>query len=383
MNTDKILKNALRTLGYNMYKSRFTIEFRAIDFLEIILKELAQNRLNQSRWNKVYKQFKDKYLVVNRELENEMKIYGQLEDVIYNTKETVTYEHILEIYCMSSPQVKLLIESNENEFHDNLENELDEKSILKKYTVDLKTLSSNILIGRSREIGMLEEIIQRKNKSNAILLGEPGVGKTAIVEGLAKRIKDKTILRVDITGLLAGTRYRGDFEERLLDLLFETEKQRKGKIILFFDEIHMLLSAGGGDGGLDAGNILKPYLARGTISVIGATTSDEYDKKFKCDGALARRFFPIYIKEPNRMETIEILMGIKKVYTDFHKVKVNNILLEYIVDQTNEIVLSKNQPDKAIDILDISLARAKIKGKVTLEKKTIKEVIDDYTNNLL
>ena len=160
-------------------------------------------------------------------------------------------------------------------------------------------------------------------------------------------------MRVDITNLLSGTRYRGDFEERLFEVLTETEQYGRDKIILFIDEIHIILDAGGGDGGIDAGNILKPYLARGTISVIGATTVDEYNKKFKHDGALARRFYPIIIEDKE---------------------------LKYIVNLTNKMKEIKHQPDKSIDILDLSLVRAKNRGLANVTVDMIDEVVSDYTN---
>jgi len=218
---------------------------------------------------------------------------------------------------------------------------------------------NNILLGREEEIDMIVEVLCCKNKNNPILIGEAGVGKTAIVEELARRmeegnvpfkLKDKKIYSVSMACLVAGTKYRGEFEEKINKLIMEVENNED--IILFIDEIHTLVGAGGADGAIDASNILKPSLARGNIKIIGATTVDEYKKYFSEDKALNRRFRNIYIKEPDVNKTKDILLGIRKIYEDFHNVVISENIIERVVYFANKYIKNKKFPDKAIDILD-------------------------------
>ncbi len=279
---------------------------------------------------------------------------------------------------------------------------VSEGSPLSLYATDLTKLAKEgkvgPIIGRDKEIERVIEILMRKTKNNPILIGDPGVGKTAIVEGLAQRIvegnvpeqlKNVRILMLDLGRMLAGTKYRGEFEERLKNFLDELLKQKENTI-LFIDEIHTLVGAGAAEGAIDAANMMKPALARGEIRVIGATTLDEYRKHIEKDKALARRFQPVLVKEPSLEETVEILKGLKKVYEEHHKVKIEDDAIEAAVKLSARYITDRFLPDKAIDLIDEAAARVKMgfakdgrdDGKIRELEKRIKELeekIDEYT----
>lgn len=242
------------------------------------------------------------------------------------------------------------------------------KLMIDDYSVDLNQQSLNgdldPVIGRDEEIGRVIEILSRRCKNNPLLIGEAGVGKTAIVEALATRItldmvpenlRKKRILSVSMSSLVAGTKYRGEFEERINKLIKEVESQPE--LILFIDEIHTLIGAGGAEGAIDASNILKPALARSKIRVIGATTTEEYTKFLEKDKALDRRFQKIDIKEPTVEKTKEILRKLKPIYESFHNTIIPFDVIDYIVECSNKYIYNRKFPDKAIDILDEVCAR--------------------------
>lgn len=241
------------------------------------------------------------------------------------------------------------------------------------------------LVSKEKELGLMCEVLCRKNKNNPILLGEAGVGKTAIVEGLASSIVDKscpsillnkTIFSLDLGLLVAGTKYRGQFEDRLKKLLNEFKNYKNS--VLFIDEIHTIIGAGGAEGSMDACNILKPALARGEISCIGATTLSEYKKTIRKDGAISRRFHPIKIEQPSKSETLKILKGIQPFYEKFHKVKYDSLALSYCVDLSDKYINEGNFPDKAIDILDHAGSKCKISNfNIPDSIKEIEETIAD------
>ena len=223
------------------------------------------------------------------------------------------------------------------------------------------------VIGRGAEIERIIQILCRRTKNNPILMGEPGVGKSAIVDGLAQAIvegkvpdvlRDKIIFSLDVTSMVAGTRYRGDFEERLKNAL--SAVQEKGNIILFIDEIHTILKAGSAEGGLDVANIMKPMLARGELQTIGATTIDEYRKHFEKDAALERRFQPILVEQPTVSDTIEILQGLREKYQNHHKVEITDEAISSAAILSDRYITDRFLPDKAIDLIDEAASRKKI-----------------------
>ena len=245
------------------------------------------------------------------------------------------------------------------------------RSFLAEFSRDLTELAKkgelDPVIGRSKEIDRVVQILSRRTKNNPILVGEPGVGKTSVAEGLAERVASgqvpynllqKRVLLLDITAMVAGTKYRGDFEERMKRMMKEVKES--GDIILFIDEMHMIIGAGSPDGTMDASNILKPALSRGELQLVGATTFKEYRKHIEKDSALARRFQLVKIDEPSTEETIQILEGLKPKYEEFHNVTYDEGSIEAIVKLSSRYIPEKYQPDKAIDLLDEAGSAKKI-----------------------
>jgi ATP-dependent Clp protease ATP-binding subunit ClpC len=253
------------------------------------------------------------------------------------------------------------------------------KTALEFFGTDLTELARqgklDPVVGREAQIRRVITILNRRTKNNPVLIGEPGVGKTAIVEGIAHKIVneevpdsllDKRIVMLDLAGMIAGTKYRGEFEDRLKKVLTELEDDKQ--TILFIDELHLIVGAGAAEGSMDAGNMLKPSLARGKIHLIGATTTDEYTKHVEKDAALERRFQPIQVPEATPSETFAILKGLRKHYEEFHGVKVNDEVLEDIVQFARRYINDRFMPDKAIDLLDETAAYLRVnKGKTPPE----------------
>ncbi len=248
----------------------------------------------------------------------------------------------------------------------------EDQNILQKFGRDVveevKKGKIDPVIGRDEEIRRIIEILARKTKNNVVLIGEPGVGKTAIIEGLAQRIvnrdvpttlKDKTIYELDMGALVAGAKYRGEFEERLKAVLNKI-KESESKIILFIDEIHLIVGAGKSDGALDAGNMLKPMLARGEIDCIGATTLNEYRKYIEKDRALERRFQQVLVKEPNVDDTISILRGLKEKFESHHGVRITDSAIVSAAVLSNRYITERFLPDKAIDLIDEACASIRV-----------------------
>ena len=264
----------------------------------------------------------------------------------------------------------------------------DNYNALGKYAKNLNQLAQSgkldPVIGRDDEIRRVLQILSRRTKNNPILIGEPGVGKTAIAEGLARRIisgdvpenlKNKTIFSLDMGALVAGAKYKGEFEERLKSVIQEVEKS-DGDIILFIDEIHTLVGAGGGEGAMDAANILKPALARGELRAIGATTLAEYQKYFEKDKALERRFQSVLIDEPSVEDTISILRGLKERYEVHHKVRIKDDALIAAAELSNRYISNRFLPDKAIDLIDEAAA------KLRIEIDSVPEELDEIEHRI-
>ena len=268
-------------------------------------------------------------------------------------------------------------------------NEEKEENVLEKYGRDItqyvKDGKVDPVIGRDDEIRSITRILSRKTKNNPVLIGEPGVGKTAIIEGLAGRIvkgdvpsslKDKTIWELDMAALIAGAKYRGEFEERLKNVLNEVRKS-DGDIIMFIDEIHMIVGAGKLDGAMDAGNMLKPMLARGEIHLIGATTLNEYRKYIEDDGALERRFQKVLVKEPTVSDTITILRGLKSRFEVHHGVSISDAALVSAATLSNRYITDRYLPDKAIDLIDEACATIRV------QMDSVPENIDSLTRRIM
>ncbi len=269
------------------------------------------------------------------------------------------------------------------------QNQEDQYKALEKYGTDLvqavRSGKQDPVIGRDEEIRDVIRILSRKTKNNPVLIGEPGVGKTAIVEGLAQRIvkkdvpdnlKDKTIFSLDMGALIAGAKYRGEFEERLKSVLKEVKKS-EGRIILFIDEIHTIVGAGKAEGSMDAGNLLKPMLARGELHCIGATTLDEYRQNFEKDKALERRFQKVLVNEPSVADTISILRGLKERYEIHHSVNIHDNALVAAATLSDRYITDRFLPDKAIDLVDEACATIKV------EMNSLPTELDQVTRKLM
>lgn len=261
------------------------------------------------------------------------------------------------------------------------------KSALDYFGTDLTDMARqgklDPIVGREVQIKRMITILNRRGKNNPVLIGEAGVGKTAIAEGLAQKIVaeevpdsllDKRVVMLDVAGMVAGTKYRGEFEDRLKKVMAELQEDKK--TIVFIDELHLIVGAGSAEGSLDAGNILKPALARGKIQVIGATTTEEYRKHIEKDSALERRFQPVIVPETNAAETLAILRGLKKHYEEFHGVTIDDEVLVDTVEMAKRYVADRNMPDKAIDLLDEASAHLRVgRGKTDPEeRRLVKEI---------
>lgn len=272
-----------------------------------------------------------------------------------------------------------------------------ELKFLNSYCTNLSQKAANgeldNIIGRDKEIARVIQILSRRTKNNPCLIGEPGVGKTAIAEGIAQRIvegnvpfnlEDKKIYLLDLTALVAGTQFRGQFESRVKGLVDEVK--REGNVILFIDEVHNLVGAGDSEGSMNAANILKPALSRGEVQVIGATTFGEYRKYIEKDSALERRFQPVTVAEPNIEDTVEVLSGIKKYYEAYHKVHISDYLIRVCAVLSERYITDRFLPDKAIDLVDESCAYASIRSKeiaeyakITKKVKVFEEMIQSMS----
>lgn len=284
--------------------------------------------------------------------------------------------------------IMLAVGADMNEYMSDLQGEGRKKGVLEQFGTDLTEQAAegklDPVIGREQEIGRLMQILSRRTKNNPCLVGEPGVGKTAVIEGLAQRIsgglvpegmKEKKIFTMDLASMIAGSKYRGEFEERMKKLIQEVKAA--GNVILFLDEVHTIIGAGGAEGAMDASNILKPSLARSEIQLIGATTIGEYRKYIEKDAALERRFQPVTVEEPTKEQCLEILEGLKSRYENHHHVTVEQEALESAVALSVRYVNDRFLPDKAIDVLDEACSKVSLRGfKVPDSIEELEQVID-------
>lgn len=285
--------------------------------------------------------------------------------------------------------IMLAVGADINEYMSDLQGEGRKKGVLEQFGTDLTEQAAegklDPVIGREQEIGRLMQILSRRTKNNPCLVGEPGVGKTAVIEGLAQRIsgglvpegmKEKKIFTMDLASMIAGSKYRGEFEERMKKLIQEVKAA--GNVILFLDEVHTIIGAGGAEGAMDASNILKPSLARSEIQLIGATTIGEYRKYIEKDAALERRFQPVTVEEPTKEQCLEILEGLRSRYENHHHVTVEQEALESAVALSVRYVNDRFLPDKAIDVLDEACSKVSLRGfKVPDSVEELEQVIDN------
>lgn len=362
----KILKNAEK-------------ECMSLNHPYVGTEHLLLSLLKCSSVNEITKKYNLTYEILKNELINVVGKASKKSEVILYTpllrqviddatrENKVSEKEILGILLTSDDGIALRLLLGLDIDIDSLYKELTSDDFCELNEIGEKLVGTNKLIGRDKEINSIIEILLRKNKNNPILIGEAGVGKSAIVEELARRIdaslvpeklRGKKIISVDMASMLSNTKYRGEFETRLNNIIKEIKKSKN--IILFIDEIHTIVKTGGGEGSIDAANILKPYLANDKIKIIGATTTMEYEKFIAPDKALSRRFQSVMVSEPTESETVQILLGVKDTYESYHNVKISDDNIKNIVHLANKYMYINHNPDKSLDLLDTVLSRVNI-----------------------
>lgn len=356
-----------------------------------------------SKYNLTYENFKRELIdiVGKASKKSEVILYTPLLKIVLNDASVIAnneHSEVTEFSLMNALltsddgiAIRILILMNID--IDALYNEIAKGSTKTIFSIgtNLNEKSENILIGRDKELNNIMEILLRRVKNNPLLIGEAGVGKSAIVYELARRIKvgdvpeklkKYKIVSVDMSTLLANTKYRGEFETRLNNIVKEIKEQ--GNIILFIDEIHTLVKSGGGESSVDAANILKPYLASDEVKIIGATTISEYEHSIARDKALERRFRVVNVLEPNNEETVNILKGVKKLYEDYHQIKISDDVIKDVVKLTDEFITNNHNPDKSLDVLDYVCSRVSMRSYGSTEEAMCNEFLKnkDYKNAL-
>ena len=366
----------------------------------LLLALLKRDRVKKIcyKFNLTYAGFRDELvrLIGQASKKSEVILYTPLLKLVIDNAYNKSYdEHkeMDELYLLSSlfgesDGIALRVAYNMGVDTDALVKELDKPKILSSIGVCLTDKEIDKIYLRDKELDEVMEILLRKGKNNPILVGDPGVGKTAIAYELARRIKcgnvpdrlkGKEVYLVSTSSLVSGTKYRGEFEERVNGLI--NEVIRNGNIILFIDEIHTIMKTGSSEAGVDGANILKPYLARDDLKIIGATTKREYDEYLKKDGAFARRFAKVIVNEPSLKDTVTILNKLKKSYEEFYNLKINSNVIKYLVDLCDKYLPNSYNPDKSIDILDTSLSKIALEGKKRiLTKEDVYDVISKRCN---
>lgn len=382
----KILKNA--------EKECMNLNHPYVGTEHLLLSLLKNEEISKitNKYNLTYQIFKNELIniVGKSSKKSEVILYTPLLRLVIDTsmKEDVQDEKTIMRNLLTSDDgiaLRLLIGLDvdiDSLYQDLKENTTDELNAIGKVLQ-----ADNKLIGRDKELENIIEILLRKNKNNPVLIGEAGVGKTAIVEELARRIerqevpnklKNKKIISLDMASMLSNTKYRGEFETRLNNIIKEIENNKN--IILFIDEIHTIVKTGGGEGSIDAANILKPYLANDKIKIIGATTTYEYERYIVPDKALQRRFQSVMICEPNKQETEDILLGVKSIYEDFHHIKISDSNIRHIVFLSEKYLHNNHNPDKSLDLLDLVSSRVILKNYNYLNEEKLEECLQkqDY-----
>ena len=366
----------------------------------LLLALLKRDRVKKIcyKFNLTYAGFMDELvrLIGQASKKSEVILYTPLLKLVIDNAYNKSYdEHkeMDELYLLSSlfgesDGIALRVAYNMGVDTDALVKELDKPKMLSSIGVCLTDKEIDKIYLRDKELDEVMEILLRKGKNNPLLVGDPGVGKTAIAYELARRIKcgnvpdrlkGKEVYLVSTSSLVSGTKYRGEFEERVNGLI--NEVIRNGNIILFIDEIHTIMKTGSSEAGVDGANILKPYLARNDLKIIGATTKREYDEYLKKDGAFVRRFAKVIVNEPSLKDTVTILNKLKKSYEEFYNLKINSNVIKYLVDLCDKYLPNSYNPDKSIDILDTSLSKIALEGKKRiLTKEDVYEVISKRCN---
>lgn len=387
----KILKNA--------EKECMSLNHPYVGTEHLLLSLLKNEEINKiaNKYNLSYNSFRNELIniVGKSKKKSEVVLYTPLLRLVIETsmkEDNVNEKVILKNLLTSDDGIALRLLMSLDIDIEGMYSELKESDTDELNSIGEKIESDNILIGRDKEIESIIEILLRKNKNNPILIGEAGVGKSAIVEELSRRIdanlvpsklKNKKIISLDMASMLSNTKYRGEFETRLNNIIKEVKNNKN--IILFIDEIHTIVKTGGGEGSIDAANILKPYLANDKIKIIGATTTYEYERYIVPDKALQRRFQSVMIVEPNDEETENILSGVKKMYEDYHNVKISEDNIKSIVSYASKYIYNNHNPDKSLDLLDLVSSRVVLKNFNGLNESKMDEYLKnkDYKNAYL